>query len=361
MEFHDCLVYFFFLYFIGRFACLSLAVLVGAENLHHADEDVEEVELEGNALVDGVAAHDTTLSQTSMVQNLLDIVEREAAKDSQTTVQPDALGQREGADSSDRQQQRSEARHGDNRSTGQKRAANVQVLLLLSGGANNRQGTHHGDGVETSTGENRHRDKRQQRRNKGGLRGVEGSPQRILGDVVVGADGPGANHGAEAERKTANANNPRVGHHEAVDEAGADHLSGRQGNDADAQAGVQERAVKVLALKDGHAAVVARLSVEDGIDGHERAAKDGAADEQLPCARAAGSLLRNNDSVVDEAGASRLAKGAAGYCRRDDARCEEAAVGGRSLVLEAADGCSQGGLCDVGQAVRQALPEGECE
>lgn len=44
---------------------------------------------------------------------------------------------------------------------------------------------------------------------------------------------------------------------------------------------MKEGIVKVLALVDGHATVIAGLTVEDDIDGDERTAKDGAADQQL--------------------------------------------------------------------------------
>ena len=45
-----------------------------------------------------------------MVQHLLDIVEGEATKDSQATVQPDILGERKSADSGGGEDERSETR-----------------------------------------------------------------------------------------------------------------------------------------------------------------------------------------------------------------------------------------------------------
>lgn len=66
-------------------------VAAHAEDLDHADENVDEVELEADTLVDDIALHVTPLGKASVVQDFLDIVESEATKDSKTTVQPDAL------------------------------------------------------------------------------------------------------------------------------------------------------------------------------------------------------------------------------------------------------------------------------
>lgn len=65
------------------------AVLVHGQNLYHADENVQEVQLKRNALVDRVAYHAASLSHLGVVQNLLHIVQGEAAKDGETTIQPD--------------------------------------------------------------------------------------------------------------------------------------------------------------------------------------------------------------------------------------------------------------------------------
>lgn len=62
-----------------------------AQDLNHADKDVQEVQLETDTLVDNVASHDPPLSQPSMVQDLLDIVQGEATEHGQATIQPDAL------------------------------------------------------------------------------------------------------------------------------------------------------------------------------------------------------------------------------------------------------------------------------
>lgn len=120
-----------------------------------------------------------------MVQHLLHIVQREAAKDGETSVQPDVLGKGECSDSGGGDDKRRKTRGGNDGGAGQQRSTDVQVLLLLSGGSDDRQRTHHGNGVETGTGEQRTRDKGQQGGDKGGLGGVESSPESVLGDVAI--------------------------------------------------------------------------------------------------------------------------------------------------------------------------------
>lgn len=120
-----------------------------------------------------------------MVQHLLHIIKGEAAKDGQTTVQPNAFGESERSNGRGRHNERGQARDGDDGGTREKRTANVQVLLLLRGGANDGKGSHHGYRVETGAGEERSGNKGQQGSDKGGLCGVEGSPERILGNIAI--------------------------------------------------------------------------------------------------------------------------------------------------------------------------------
>lgn len=134
---------------------------------------------------------------------------------------------------------------------------------------------------------------------------------------------------------------------------------------------MQEGIVEVLALIDGHAAILPRLPVEDGIDGHERAAKDGAADEQLAQARpgkGATRLLLGLRLLQVRPGAAEPGKG---ISRDGGARCEEEAARARSLrdlrlLMEGSHGNRglERGLGQLREAVRQArgpLADGECE
>lgn len=132
-------------------------------------------------------------------------------------------------------------------------------------------------------------------------------------DLLIRADGPGSNHGSEAQSQTTDTNDPRVGDHQPIHEASLHHLPGRQADNANAQTSVQERVVQVLPLVHGHAAVVPGLAVEDEVDRDEGAAEDGAADQQLAHPRAGeGALLLLRLLVVRPGGAARARKGILG-------------------------------------------------
>ena len=70
---------------------LSPVAAPHTQNLHHSNKDVQEIECKTDALVDNIALDKSALSHARMVQDLLDVVERESSKDSKTTVQPDSL------------------------------------------------------------------------------------------------------------------------------------------------------------------------------------------------------------------------------------------------------------------------------
>lgn len=342
------------------------------QDLDHSDEDVQEVQLEGNGLVDGVTAHDTSLGETGVVQNLLDVVESEATKDGEATVQPDALGKGNGSDGGSGEDERSEAGDGDDGSTGEERASDVEVLLLLGSGADERQAAHHGNGVETSAGDERAGDEGEQRGDKGGLGDVEGGPHGVLGDIavkelvflqghefcelnlLVRADGSSGNHGTKAERKTTNADNPRVGHHNSVNEARLHHLPRCQANDANTQTRMQKGVVQVLPLIDGHAAILSRLPIEHHVDRHERTAKDGAPDEHpshIALAAHDRLLARRLLTIRTLAGAA--AHKRISSRRRRDSRCEEPGARlGRGV--QASRSRSERRLCELRHPLREA-------
>lgn len=154
------------------------------QDLNHADEDVEEVKLKRDTLVDGVSADDTSLGETSVVEDLLDIVQSEPTKHSKTTIQPDALSEGKGSDSGGGDDERGETRSSDDGGTSQQRTTNVEVLLLLSSGTDNGKTTHHGDGVETGTSKKSGRNEGEERSDKSSLGGVESGPEGVLGDVA---------------------------------------------------------------------------------------------------------------------------------------------------------------------------------
>lgn len=160
------------------------AVLLHHQDLDHADKDVEEVELEGDALVDGVLGEAAGVRQAGVVQHLLHVVQGEAAEDGEAAVQPEVLGEGERAHGRGGQEHGGETGDGDDGGAGEEGTADVQVLLLLSGGTDDGQGAHHGNRVGTGAGEQRHGDKGEHGSDKSGLGGVESCPEGVLGNVA---------------------------------------------------------------------------------------------------------------------------------------------------------------------------------
>jgi hypothetical protein len=272
--------------------------LAHPENLDHPNEDVDEVQFKRDGLVDGIFTDNATLSEPSMLQDLLDVVQREAAEDSQATVQPQILGHHQCAGSGGGDNKRSKAREGDNGDTGEEGTAEVEVLLLLSRGTNEGDGAHHADCVETGTGEKGGLHEHEWRE-EGSLGDVESRPECVLLDVAVGSQRPlrgerymarlslllgvgghATVHGADAADETDAHNKPRVGAHQAEAPSAGMQLACCNPDDANAEAGVKEGVVQVGALVRGHTAVLTRLPVEDQVDGQQRATKQGAAVEQ---------------------------------------------------------------------------------
>lgn len=112
-----------------------------------------------------------------MIQDLLHIIQREAAKDGQAAVEPDALAPHQGPRRGDGHNQRCEAADCDDGHAGQEGTAQVEVFFLLGGCADEGDAAHHGDGVETGAGE------------EGGLEEEEGGEDAGLGDVEGGPEG----------------------------------------------------------------------------------------------------------------------------------------------------------------------------
>lgn len=152
----------------------SLPVLAHAQDLHHADEDVDEIELKADTLVDDILLDEPALRQASVVEDLLHVVEGEATEDGKSTVQPDALGPEQGAGGGSRENHGGETGESDNGDTGEERATEVHVLLLLGSGAHESDRAHHANSVETSASE----DSRVEEHH--------GSQQRALGEVESG-------------------------------------------------------------------------------------------------------------------------------------------------------------------------------
>lgn len=73
--------------------CSLLPPLLHGQNLYHTDEDVDEIELEGDGFVDGVASEHASFGHARMSEDFLGVVESEAAEDSQSVhlISIDAL------------------------------------------------------------------------------------------------------------------------------------------------------------------------------------------------------------------------------------------------------------------------------
>jgi len=118
-----------------------------------------------------------------MVQNLLDIIQREAAKHRQATIQPDTLTPHQSAGSGSGQGQGSETGDGDDGDAGEQRPAEVEVFFLLGSGADEGDAAHHGEGVEACAGEESGLEE-EEGGEDAGLGYVEGGPEGVFRDVA---------------------------------------------------------------------------------------------------------------------------------------------------------------------------------
>ena len=74
----------FQIHFLGWFLTTLLALLPHRQDLHHPDEDVDEVKFEADTLVHGIPLDDTPLRQPGIVEDLLHIIKGEPAEDGKT-------------------------------------------------------------------------------------------------------------------------------------------------------------------------------------------------------------------------------------------------------------------------------------
>ena len=152
-------------------------VLLHSKNLNHADEDVDEVQLKRNGLIDRVLGNQATLSHAGMVEYLLHIVQSESTKNSETTVQPDILGEHQSTGSGSREDHRSETGDRNNGDAGKERATKVHVLVCLCGGTDKSERAHHASSVESGASKD------------GGVHEEEGRQKQSLGTVERGPEG----------------------------------------------------------------------------------------------------------------------------------------------------------------------------
>lgn len=286
-----------------------LPLVPHAQNLHHADEDVQKVQLETNALIHHVLLQHPRVGQPRVVQNLLRVVEREASKHGQPAVEPEVLGPHEGPDRRHGQDERREARDGDDGDAGEQGPAEVEVFLLLGRRADEGDGAHHGDGVEAGAGQDGGLHEHE-RGEDGGLAQVEAAPEGVFLNVagsstvsfhtyrfptklgVVGMDirakdslirtrskRPG--HRPDTRRQSHTHDHPRVRRHEPVRPPAPVQGARRHPDDANTQAGVHEGFVEESPFVRRHAAIVPGLAVEHDVRGDNGAANEGGAVKEL--------------------------------------------------------------------------------
>lgn len=159
--------------------------LLHHQDLDHPDEDVQEVQLERDALVDRVPLDHAPLSKSRVVEHLLYVVERETTEHSQSSVQPDILSKGQGSDGGGGDNQGREARGHDDSCAGEEGTTDVQVLLLLGCRANDGDGAHHGHGVQAGAGDEGPGGEGEEGSDEGCLCGVEGGPESVLGNIAV--------------------------------------------------------------------------------------------------------------------------------------------------------------------------------
>jgi len=61
-------------------------VVLHSQDLYNTNKDVEHIKLEANCLLHGITRDNTALSEASMMEDLLRIVEHKATKDSEATI-----------------------------------------------------------------------------------------------------------------------------------------------------------------------------------------------------------------------------------------------------------------------------------
>ena len=257
-------------------------ILAHGENLHHADKDVDKVELKVDGLVNGVLRHEALLRHARVVQHLLHVVQSEAAKHGETAVQPDVLGPHERARGCGRDHHGCEAGESDDGDTSEKRAAEVHVLVCLGCRADKRERSHHSSCVETGAGEDGGVHEKE-RRQEHGLRDVEGGPESVLLNIAVGGQSIGSTnrlrkhllvgvrrhravHGSNAADETYTKHQPRVGTHQPKGPSVHVQCTSRNSDHTNTETSVHECVVQVCPLKRGHATVLSRLAVENEVD-----------------------------------------------------------------------------------------------
>lgn len=283
---------------------LFAVVVPHSENLYHANEDVNEVKLEANTLVHNVALDVAALGQTSVVQDLLNIIESEATEHGQTTVEPDTLRPHQSASGGGGENHGGKTGKGNKNDTSKERSTEVQVLLLLGGSTNESNGAHQTDSIETSASEDS-RVVEHERRQKSGLSQVEKSPATIFHNIanmnvsqmmsrthkgnkkrkrwysLIRRGVESSVHRANAADQTDTHDEPRVHRHKAIGPAARVKRTSGNTNDTNTKTSVHESLIQEASLVGRHAAILASLTVEDKVGSQNGTTNDGGTIDQL--------------------------------------------------------------------------------
>ena len=263
------------------FGLLLPPVLLHGQDLHHSDEDVDEVQLEVNGLVDRVLGHEATLSHAGVVEDLLHVVQCEATEDGETTVQPNVLSPHQCARSGSGDDHGGKTGKCDDSDTSEEGATEVHVLVCLGSSTDEGERAHQTSSVESGACEDGgvHEEERGE---EGTLGDVEGGPEGVLLHVagivstcfnrndgvysLLRAGSHSAVHGTNASNKTNTHDHPWVGRHEP--ERPAVHVQSARSNTdhTNAETSVHECVVEVGALEGWHATILTGLAVEDQVD-----------------------------------------------------------------------------------------------
>ena len=159
-----------------------MILLLPPKDVQNPDENINKVQLKANTLIDRILLLEAALRQPGIVQNLLHIVQGNAAKHGEPTVHGDSLRRHQGSRAEGQDHGR-EAGEQHNGQPGEERATKVEIFILLGGCTNERYRADYADRVQARAGDDS-RIVEEERGEDGSVREVEGGPEEVLLDVA---------------------------------------------------------------------------------------------------------------------------------------------------------------------------------
>lgn len=249
-----------------------------------------------------------------MLQNFLRIIQREPPKHRQPAIQPNTFTPHQGAHGGGGEDERGEARDGDEGDAREEGTAEVEVFFLFGGRADEGEGAHHGDCVEAGAGEEGGLEE-EEGGEDGGLGDVETGPESVflhvarkiemisflsifrnqlvfffffgssscaggwrgvVGILLIGRSVEGPIHCAQAGNKTAPHNNPGIRSHQSITPSTPMHRRGRHADNTNPQTGMSKGLIQKRTLVGRHAAIFSRFAVEEQVRCNDGATYDSA-------------------------------------------------------------------------------------